>query len=281
MAQVGEVILNSPPSKEKKGRCWCFTKFAIEDTIDTVFLGLRGNLERTDARYVAQVEVAPNTGTEHIQGCVQFKNARSFKSVKELLGDDCHIEKCRKWKDSIKYCSKLESRKAGEVPYAHGVDLPDEIIDRFDMNKLQAWQAFILDQIKAEPDLRTVNWIYDETGGSGKTLFCKHLKITMGDEVLYCSGKTADIAYAIAQKKKKPKIILMDVPRCNKDYVNYHTIEKLKDGIFFSPKYESTEVIMNSPWIWVFANEPPNREKLSADRWRIMEITPLGTLLFE
>jgi len=49
-------------------------------------------------------------------------------------------------------------------------------------------------------------------------------------------------------------------------------LESIKNGLFFSGKYESTQVVMNSPHLIIFANEPPDKSKMSADRWHIVRI---------
>jgi hypothetical protein len=51
-------------------------------------------------------------------------------------------------------------------------------------------------------------------------------------------------------------------------------MENVKDGLFFSTKYESGMVRYNPPHVIVFANVPPDVTKMSADRWVIKEIGP-------
>lgn len=64
--------------------------------------------------------------------------------------------------------------------------------------------------------------------------------------------------------------MLFGIPRtCTAEYVSYSALEELKDGIFFSGKYESSMVMTNNLHIFVFANFEPDRSKLSKDRWEI------------
>jgi hypothetical protein len=74
------------------------------------------------------------------------------------------------------------------------------------------------------------------------------------------------------ETKKYPKIIIFDVPRANIDHINYDAIESMKNGCFFSGKYECAQVLMNSPHIIIFANSEPQRYNLSMDKWHIVEI---------
>ena len=56
------------------------------------------------------------------------------------------------------------------------------------------------------------------------------------------------------------------------DYLSYTGIEEVKNGCFFSQKYESAMVVMPYPTIIVFANEEPCYGKMSQDRWRVQQI---------
>ena len=51
------------------------------------------------------------------------------------------------------------------------------------------------------------------------------------------------------------------------------TLEKIKNGLFFSGKYDSIMVYMKKkPLVIVFANRPPNPEWYSEDRLALYEI---------
>jgi hypothetical protein len=92
------------------------------------------------------------------------------------------------------------------------------------------------------------------------------------------SGKGADVLCGISSLIEKigecPPIVIYDIPRSQTDYVSYMSIEKLKDGKFFSGKYESGMVRYNRPHIICFANEPPREELLSKDRWIVKMLNP-------
>ena len=55
--------------------------------------------------------------------------------------------------------------------------------------------------------------------------------------------------------------------------MNYSVIEHLKNGRIFSSKYESKIMKFACPYIIIYANFMPNKEKLSEDRWDIREIS--------
>jgi len=54
--------------------------------------------------------------------------------------------------------------------------------------------------------------------------------------------------------------------------VNYSAIESIKDGLATSAKYESTQLVFNSPHVFIFSNDLPQVHKLTLDRWKIFTI---------
>ena len=59
------------------------------------------------------------------------------------------------------------------------------------------------------------------------------------------------------------------------EYVNcYRILEDIKDGVITSSKYDNDIIKVNTPNIViVFSNVRPNKEKLSKDRWMIIDIS--------
>ena len=213
--------------------------------------------------YVFQKEIGHKEKTPHIQGAFYFNNAKSINELYNYTG------KCGwQWADNIKacmlYCSKVDTRE-GET-YVKGWKLPEKIEDI----EPRGWQKDIIDIILKKPDKRTVYWFWEPHGGIGKTVLAKH--ICLNYDAIYVGGKAADVKCAIASMENKPKIVIWDIPRCMEDYVSYQGIEEVKNGIFFSGKYESGMVIYNCPHVICLANFPPELEKLSMDRWVMKRI---------
>ena len=132
----------------------------------------------------------------------------------------------------------------------------------------------MLDIIKGERCPRTVYWYYDYVGNTGKTQLSKYLCVK--EEALILGGRSADMKYGvikfIEKKGYAPRLIIFDIPRSSRDYVSYQGIEEIKNGLFFSGKYESDMCVFNNPHVICFANSPPEIEKLSRDRWVIRDI---------
>lgn len=59
------------------------------------------------------------------------------------------------------------------------------------------------------------------------------------------------------------RIFILDLSRTCENFVSYDSIEKLKNGFWFSGKYESKMVMIPPPVVIVFANFKPEIDKLS------------------
>jgi len=85
-----------------RSRDWCFTLNNYKPADEAL-------LQQLDAKYLIYGrEVAPGTGTEHLQGYIYFKDAKMGSAVSKLLPRGTHIEK-RMSKDidkAIDYCTK-------------------------------------------------------------------------------------------------------------------------------------------------------------------------------
>lgn len=239
---------------------WVFTW----NNYPTNFGSFVSMLESNTQWYIFQEEIGAN-GTPHLQGslCLTTKGR-----PKEIFGiKEIHWEKTRAIKESIAYCNKSET-KNGKTYTNIKMDEPLRLI-----TDLYPWQQSIVNEVSLTPDDRTINWFWESIGCSGKTALCKYL--VAKHDALYVSGKSTDIKFAVVKyketKKIYPTIILWNIPRCI-EHISYEAIESIKDGLFFSSKYESSMICMNSPHIYIFANEPPETTKLSRDRWRITKI---------
>lgn len=215
----------------------------------------------TMTHWIIGKEIAPTTGTKHLQGYFYNKNAIRFSTLKTLYPKaSWRVAKGTKEQNFI-YCSKENY----ESNYKPKIETPLKII-----TELREWQKNIENILLTEPDDRTIYWIIDHEGNKGKTALCKYL--VHNYKAAYVSGKANDIKHIIAELKEKPNIVLFDYPRSLESYVSYQAIEEIKNGIFCSGKYESKTIVMNSPHIIVFSNFIPDLTKLSKDRWNIINI---------
>lgn len=266
-AGPGKVGNTKRPSTSKH---WCFTLNNHTKDCLTGILNIFGPMV-PKVSYVFQEEKGEN-GTPHLQGYINFK--KRVRPMQLFKNKRIHWEKCRSPKHSIAYCSDPDKRH-GNI-YSQGVLIPQKI-KVLDPVRFYHWQKSLLSKLQEEPDDRTIRWLWDRDGNVGKSAFAKYLCVK--ENAIILSGKGADIKYGIISFTDKlgapPRIVLIDIPRTNLQYLSYTAIEEVKNGCFFSSKYESAQFIMNSPHVVCFANEPPMTEKMSKDRWKITEIKRL------
>lgn len=115
---------------------WCFTLYT-ETPLQYD--------ESTMGALIQQREQCPKTQRLHWQGCVKWRCRKSFTAVKRILGDT-HIEPCRDWNASVKYCTKKETRVPGTEPLIHG----EQPTDWRSNTELQLWDT--------RPDWMLRNW---------------------------------------------------------------------------------------------------------------------------
>jgi len=248
------------PSKKQETQCkyWCFTynNYEIEqiEQIEQVF-------KHESLWYIFQEELGENN-TPHLQGTICLKIKQRLTQLKKLNAK-IHWEQTKCVKSSVIYCSKKETRN-GKI-YTYGIDIPDEV----ETEKPYGWQLEVMDIIKTKPDKRTIHWFYEPNGGVGKTTLCKFLCVE--HKAIMLTGKSNDMYHQLS-KMKEIKLVIVDIPRSSQDYINYGAIEQIKNGLIFSGKYEGKQLIFNCPHVICFANEAPNTEKMSLDRWNIRKI---------
>lgn len=134
----------------------------------------------------------------------------------------------------------------------------------------RAWQQQIIDMAAEEPDDRTIVWVTDPQGGRGKTRLATHLIRSHG--AIQLSGQIKDMTYAYT--KNRAPIVVFDITRAAQDCTGhlFSMMEMLKSGRLFNTKYRSKQVNFKPPHVFVFSNHSWDREKLSHDRVKEINI---------
>lgn len=256
-----DTVTHAPCNTSKRGRAYILTW---------------NNYKEEDVKYIEQYtincdkygwqEEVGKEGTPHLQIALYYKNARTFDSVKKDF-PKCHIENAKSLQAILKYCTKEDTRVG--KPHTNAVK------DPLEGRTPRPFQQKIIDLISEEPDDRSIHWYVDTKGGIGKTSLAKHLCLKYPNKILYVTGKAADIKYGITSfidAGNDLRACILDFTRSTENYISYEAIESIKNGIFYNTKFESKMVIYNSPHVICLANFPPDREKLSADRWVITNL---------
>jgi len=170
------------------------------------------------------------------------------------------------------YSMKDDTRVAG--PWAdkriyRGQDL---------ITNLYPWQQDIKQRCEADPDDRTINVLLNEGGNIGKSAFCKYMAYHFKAPV--CGwAKAGDILNLVSKMPGMP-VYLFDLSRSRpqdwaKDDIPA-AMEGIKNGLFMNSKYETSQVIMACPHVWMFCNHLPNLSSMSRDRWAIWKVNPIS-----
>lgn len=136
----------------------------------------------------------------------------------------------------------------------------------FSTVKLRKWQEEVLKSLETQNN-RQIDWVVDPVGNNGKTWLAKYLMCEK-DAFYVQGGKIQDISYAYNYEKT----VVFDFTRSQCEFVNYSAIEAFKNGIMFSPKYESITKKFGSCKVLCLSNWSPDLDKLSRDRWKIWNI---------
>jgi len=271
------------PKKRKKrvrSRGFAFTLYYenFNMTLPEAVKFVLGLWRKKGDKVKANHEICPTTGKKHLQSYVYWMDAVEIDTAKLRINPSypwsVHIE-CQKGSimDNLQYCGKEASQIDG--PWYVGIPKPREPkVLRYD--ELLPWQAELVEELKSEPDDRTIYWIYDLPGGHGKSRLQSYIRDCMFATEI--SGCQKDAAFSLMTYQKNngyfPDTVYINLERDSK-FKDYSTLECIKNGEFFSGKYESTTVVMPWPHVIVFSNELPDTNRLTSDRWNINDISDL------
>lgn len=254
-------------------------------------------------------EIAPITGTPHLQGYIHFQNPRSFDAVrKEFKGAHITIpngpphaqrEYCSKdgkfYERGSLPMSQIEKGQAGKQAWedvkalAIAGDL-DSIPGRYYVPFYRTLKQIADEHYKPEIDVELDNlyeWQNDiisrlespvdkrkiywiwSENGGVGKSTFARYLVKNYSAILLNNAKSQDIAYALP---RDPKVVIFDLSRSMEGHINYDIIEQIKNGVVFSTKYESRTKYFKSPHVLIFANYEPNKVAWSQDRYFITKI---------
>lgn len=269
-------------SGKKNGWCFTLNNWKEEDWNNCHDLCLKRK-----CWYAISQEIAPTTGTPHLQGYIRMISAKSAIEAQDLIKcmprislraavETNHNGKVITREDSnqnnLNYISKGTNLFTNIVPIKNKISLENMILDREYKNVVwKDWQKQILEIIDSPPVPRKIYWIFDKIGNIGKSYLAKYICIKQPNTIIG-GGKTNDIFNQTLEWRKlnpdEPQIpvVLMDVPRSDYAHINYAAIEQLKNGFMYSGKYEGGKVYGYIPHIFIFANSEVSDGQFSNDR---------------
>ena len=134
---------------------------------------------------------------------------------------------------------------------------------------LREWQQNLNDLLKHSPDRRTVHFVVDYKGNSGKTWFAQYYCSVHDKAVILEPSKKEHMAYALPDELR---VLFVDCTREQCEFVNYSFLESCKNGMVFNTKYESRIKRYNPMHVVVMMNNDPDDTKLSEDRYNIIRL---------
>jgi Putative viral replication protein len=270
-------------------------------------------LQASVVHYLVVGKEVGESGTPHLQGFVCFKTRKSFAGVKTFLKcPTVHVEVAKAPVEAAEYCKKdgnfvefgslptagkrgdleafKDAVKAGtltvkEIREAHSETyakytrfcleyMNDHAPDRkMEMHQLRIWQSELNVKLNRPADDRTIMFIVDKVGNTGKSWYCDYYERMHKQVQILQPSKKADMAYALDCTSR---VVFVDCPRVKSDFLQYDFLEEIKNGRVFSPKYESRVKRLEKCHVVVMMNEDPDESKLSRDRYDIVRITELN-----
>lgn len=258
----GNTLTPPDPILKKQGPLRLSHFFTWNNYPDDFLKRIDPIFHKLGAKWAFQEETG-QSGTKHIQGVIVCK--KKCRDTEFKLPKQIHWEAVRDVEDAIAYCTKDDTRTGGR--WTHGLPGPVKTI-----TELRPWQKEIVDLIKTEPDDRTIHWYWSTKGNVGKSALTKYLVVH--HNAIFCvQGAYSDICNLIFNNDMDiSTVVIFDMPRNNGSNISYSAIESIKNGLIANTKYETGFKAFNSPHVIVFSNCEPEKEKLSEDRWHIVNL---------
>lgn len=138
---------------------------------------------------------------------------------------------------------------------------------RMETQTLRTWQEEVISALERQ-DQRQILWITDIVGNQGKSFMASYLFACKGG-FLYYPGKECDNAY----RYNHETLVVVDISRASVDDVLYGDLEHYKNGRVNSTKYTPQLKLSMDVKIVVFANELPNFNRWSIDRYDCYDLS--------
>lgn len=274
--------------EEYKYKYWVLTIKTSMDRILMPPVDLIRCFRDLGTEYTFQPELSTN-GNLHYQCCFATKTRTRQSTLLKILSEYlkyplCLLELDRAFDYEIakKYCSDSGKRAPGTGVYSNlgSAQYEEGDIQFLDISENRfPWQrefmSIFFNQDETDiktPDDRTVYWLTDSSGNSGKSKFTKWLVRRYDYITKIAFGTSTQLRSSVISEGPK-RFYILDIPRTlgSDDSISsvISVIEDIKNGYVKSGMYgDSKELFLDPPHILVFTNRECPEEKLSEDRWR-------------
>jgi len=258
-------------------------------------------LGHVSVKWEFQLEKATST---HWQGCFETKIRKRKSTVlnemrqffDKLDGEDqpevaadclmpqVTIQPMRgSWDQAVAYCTKDDETYQG-VRYSSELKYDGSDVGMLDHSTTRyPWQKTLINELLdaneigiKDPDDRTIYWINDPEGCSGKSKLVKWFAVNYNDVCKISFGSATQIRSALITIGPK-KCYFIDMPRTLGDEESESSIlsaiEDLKNGFIVSVMYGKYQsLLFEPPHVVIFSNHMCPRNKMSKDRWKELTI---------
>lgn len=232
-------------------------------------------------KYIFQLEKGSKSGKLHYQCFLNLRVRKREKQLgKYLSGLGLEGISCRYCSDEGKaqlanYCMKDDTRIDGpwaDKPLWKLQYIPNDL--KCMENPLPI-QKQILEMIKLAPDDRSIVWIHDKRGNTGKSKLVKWLEFTDQAEGVPFGTAAQIKSYIIACGRHTCYVV--DIPRTlGRDESlldSFSALESLKNGTVKSAMYGKVQkLFMEPPHVICFSNQLPCKYLISRDRWAVFDV---------
>lgn len=290
-----------------RSKNWCFTLNNYEQANIDRLMNLGNSVD-----YIVFGREVGESGTPHLQGFVSFPSRKRLNQVTQTLGQcHCSIarfvsksiEYCKKDGDFEEVGTPPEDNRAGrrsdleqfketvksgvtnlkQLREEHSdvfarytrfcIEYVNDNIEGGDVpnHPLRDWQASLNAKLNGSVNEREITFVVDRTGNHGKSWFFRYYQQNHDEKCqIILPGKKLDMAHVLQPGKR---VYLFDCPRSKQgEFIQYDFLEEVKNGLVFSGKYESAMKTFKPPHVVVAMNEDPDMDKLSADRYNIINL---------
>jgi len=271
-------------------------RFTMTDILNQIRLQ-NVNKNYTDLEdFMGQLETGTETSIPHYQLAIKANSLCTKKKVLEAFEEkiEGHINVQIQFnlEDMKNYCSKetnfISEQYSGKI-YKHQWQM--DFLERKPqlkevLNSPYLWQEFVRNELLNKvPDDRTVDWIIDPVGNTGKSSFARaYVSEVPTDGILIKIDNLDRMELTLIKKienyrikyYKDPKVIFFDFPRASdpsKIISATALMEDAKSGHLetnFGGKHKEIEI--SDVHIVVLSNNAPDLSILSVDRWRLWRL---------
>lgn len=224
-------------------------------------------LDENDCKRWIVAKETGKGGYEHWQIRVESSNKDFFRWMKKNIGG-AHVEKAEV--QDFAY-----ERKEGT--FWTSEDTTEIRICRF--GELRPWQKQLQKRLKKQ-SVREIDVVLDSVGNKGKTFFT--IALWERGEALVVprySCTPEKLSAFVCSAYNGESLVIIDIPRAGKPTTAlYETMEEVKDGLVFDPRYSGKTKNIRGVKIVVFTNHELNLKQLSDDRWKLHGIDKHGNL---